>query len=441
MSSATRTLAIPDLSLVALVGPSGCGKSTFARAHFRPTEILSSDFFRGLVSDDENDQGATRAAFESLHFVAARRLEYGRLAVIDATNVQPEARAPLVALAREHDVMAVAIVLNIPEELCRARDEERTERNVGPDVIRVQAERMRQSLRVLQGEGFRRVHVLNTPEEVAAVRIVREPLPPDRRGDHGPFDIVGDVHGCADELEALLALLGYSPGDDGAWRHPAGRRLVFLGDLVDRGPRVPDVLRIAMATVGAGAGLCVPGNHDAKLVRALRGKNVKLLHGLDRSMAQLDEETPEFRRRVAAFLDGLPSHYVLDGGRLVVAHAGLKEHMQGRESGRIREFALYGDTTGEVDELGLPVRLDWAADYRGRAAVVYGHTPMAAPVWVNDTINIDTGCVFGGRLSALRWPEQEVVSVPARERYAETKRRFLPEDEAEAAALGPASDG
>ena len=178
--------------------------------------------------------------------------------------------------------------------------------------------------------------------------------------------------------------------------------MVFVGDLVDRGPRIADVLRIVMAMVEAGSALGVPGNHDIKLVQKLRGRDVQVTHGLADSLAQLERETPEFRDRGANFLDGLVSHYVLDDGRLVVAHAGMKEEMQGRGSGKVRDFALYGETTGETDEFGLPVRYNWAAEYRGQATVVYGHTPVPEPEWLNRTINIDTGCVFGGRLTALR---------------------------------------
>jgi protein phosphatase len=174
----------------------------------------------------------------------------------------------------------------------------------------------------------------------------------------------------------------------------------------------------------------VPGNHDEKLLRWLKGKNVRLAHGLERSVEQLEDETPGFRADVATFLDGLISHYVLDGGKLVVAHAGMKQEMQGRASGQVRSFALYGETTGEMDELGLPVRLDWAADYRGPAMVVYGHTPVAEPRWLNRTINVDTGCVFGGALTALRYPELELVSVPAREIYTGAARAFLPQESA-----------
>jgi protein phosphatase len=429
-------ITVPELALVALVGPSGAGKSTFARKHFAPFEVLSSDYCRGLVSDDENDQSATKDAFEVLHYVAAKRLRRARLVVVDATNVQPEARKPLVALAREHHVIPVAIVFNLPEKLCRERNRERADRDFGPHVIRNQADQLRRSLRNLQREGFRHVFVLDSPEAVEAVEIVREPLWNNRKHEHGPFDIIGDVHGCAEELVTLLRELGYavhvSAGADGEPGYevtpPEGRKAVFLGDLVDRGPDAPAVLRLVMGMVEAGTALCVPGNHDIKLVKALRGRNVQVKHGLAESLEQLGRETPEFRERAAAFLDGLVSHYVLDDGRLVVAHAGMREDYQGRGSGKVREFALYGETTGETDEFGLPVRFDWAAEYRGSAMVVYGHTPVPEPAWLNNTVNVDTGCVFGGRLTALRYPERELVGVPATQVHSEPVRPFLPEE-------------
>jgi protein phosphatase len=378
------------------------------------------------VSNDENDQSSTPAAFATLHFIVAKRLERGLLTVVDATNVQPEARKPLVELARQYHVLPVAIVLDLPVRLCEARNAQRADRSFGPHVIRQQRSQLQRSLRNLQREGFRHVHVLQSEDEIAAVAIGREPLWNDRRSDHGPFDVIGDVHGCATELEELLELLGYVRDAAGTWRHPAGRKAIFVGDLVDRGPRVPDVLRIAMAMTEAGSALAVPGNHDLKLVKKLRGRDVGVDHGLAETLVQLEGETPEFRDRATEFLDDLVSHYVLDGGRLVVAHAGMKEEMQGRGSARVRDFALYGETTGETDEFGLPVRYNWAAEYRGKAAVVYGHTPIPNPEWLNGTINIDTGCVFGGRLTALRWPERALVSVTAHKTYAEPARPFLP---------------
>jgi protein phosphatase len=421
----TRELGIPELSLVVLVGVSGSGKSTFARAHFKPTEVISSDYCRGLVADDENDQSATPDAFDVLQYIAGKRLAAGRLTVIDATNVQPEARAPLVALAREHDVLPVAIVFDLPAAICAERNKSRPDRDFGVHVIRRQQSQLRRSLRFLQKEGFRTVHVLSS--DIADVTITRTRLYNDLRHEIGPFDVIGDVHGCRAELELLLASLGYELSRDAVGRpvgavHPEGRRAVFLGDLVDRGPDTPGVLRLVMGMVAAGTALCVPGNHEDKLLRALRGRNVKVSHGLAESLSQLGEEPESFRDSVAEFIDGLVSHYVLDGGRLVVAHAGLSERLQGRASGRVRSFCLYGQTTGETDSYGLPVRYPWAEDYRGRAMVLYGHTPVPAPEWVNNTMCLDTGCVFGGSLTALRYPERTVAAVPAARVYYEPAR-------------------
>ena len=432
-------LTIPELSLVVLIGPSGAGKSTFARTHFKATEVLSSDFCRALVSDDENDQAATDDAFEVLHFIASKRLAAARLTVIDATNVQPESRKPLIALARQYHCLPVAIVLNLPPKLCHERNRERPNRNFGAHVVRRQKKQLKQSLRYLKREGFRKVYVLSSAEEVAAVTIERQPLWSNRKHELGPFDIIGDVHGCCDELEQLLALLGYewqekSEGEayeyKRVYHHAAGRKAVFLGDIVDRGPRILESYQLVRNMVETGNALCVPGNHDSKLMHKLRGRKVKVKYGMEQTVAQLDalpaEVREPFGKEMADFIYSLTSHYVLDEGKLVVAHAGMREEMQGRGSGKVRDFALYGETTGETDEFGLPIRYNWAAEYRGRAMVVYGHTPVPQPEWLNKTINIDTGCVFGGELTALRYPERELVSVPAARTYVEPIRPLVP---------------
>ena len=417
-------IKIPEQSLVVLIGASGSGKSTFAKKHFKHTEILSSDFCRGLVSDDENDQSATKDAFEVLHYIAAKRLAAGKLTVIDATNVQHEARKPLLELARKYHYLSVAIVLNIPAKLCQERNETRPDRNFQPHVVRNQTSQLRRSLRSLKREGFRNFfYVLSSPEEVEAAQIERQPMWTNKMEETGPFDIIGDIHGCYDELVELLKKLEYEVTtkdcDVPIVVSPQKRKVLFVGDYVDRGPKIVDVLRLVMAMYKSGNALCVPGNHDVKLARALRGKNVAQTHGLAESLNQLENETPEFREQVADFIEGLVSHYVLDRGKLVVAHAGMKQEYQGRASGRVRQFTLYGETTGETDEFGLPVRLNWAEEYRGQATVVYGHTSVAEPEWMNRTINIDTGCVYGGKLTALRYPEKEFVSVPAKQIYYE----------------------
>lgn len=428
-------IEIPELCLVVLVGTSGSGKSTFASRHFKPTEVISSDYCRGLVCDDELDQSATNDAFDVLHYIAAKRLKSGRIAVIDATNVQPESRKPLVALAKANHCLPVAIVFDMPERVCVDRNVQRADRNFGDHVVRRQRQDLRRSIKGLEREGFRHIFTFRSEEEANEVVVERVRLWNNRKFDHGPFDIIGDIHGCFDELKDLLETMGYQidmQSGDGpfgvAVTPPEGRKVVFLGDLVDRGPKIPQVLRLAMSMVASGSALCVAGNHDAKLMKKLRGRDVRITHGLAESLEQLDKEPPEFKDDVARFIDDLISHYVLDDGKLVVAHAGLKQEYQGRSSGKVREFCMYGETTGETDEYGLPVRFNWASEYRGQAMVVYGHTPVSEPEWTNKTINIDTGCVFGGRLTALRYPERELISIDSKEIYYEPSKPFLPEE-------------
>lgn len=259
-----------------------------------------------------------------------------------------------------------------------------------------------------------------------------DPLPANRpfdlRHELGPFDIIGDVHGCGDELETLLKQLGHraaiNPGGSVVVEpHPQGRRVVFVGDLVDRGPRTPDVLRIVMAYAERGLGLCVPGNHDVKFWRWLSGHhNVKLTHGLDESARQMGPQPEPFKDKVRAFIASLPDYLWLDGGKLVVSHAGILERMIGATDNETRHFCIYGDTDGKVDANGLAIRYNWAASYMGVPTVVYGHIPVANAAWVNNSVCIDTGCCFGYKLTALRWPERETVSVPAQAGYYRSAR-------------------
>jgi len=434
-------IKVPQLSLVLLVGVSGSGKSTFAKKHFKKHEVVSSDICRGIVSNDENDQSATNDAFDVLKYIISKRLKNGLLTVVDATNVKAESRKALIRLAREFHTLPVAIVLDLPQRVCEDRNEERADRNFGRHVIRNQKLQLKRSIKGLKREGFRKMYILKSEEEVNNLtEIVREKLYNDKRELHGPFDIIGDIHGCYDETILLLKKLGYvisTVDNDGknyglAVHHPENRQVIFVGDLVDRGPNSPAVLKLAMSMVKSGSALCVPGNHDLKLQKKLNGKKVQLNHGLAETMEQLARGSAEFITDVKEFLYGLISHYILDDGKLAVAHAGIKEEMQGRGSGAVRAFCLYGETTGEIDEFGLPVRYNWASEYRGKAKVVYGHTPVPKPEWLNNTIDIDTGCVFGGELTALRYPEEELVAVKAAKVYSEPVK---PLELAEASSL------
>lgn len=418
-------ISIPDFALVVLIGATGSGKSSFARKHFLETEIVSSDACRAIVSDDETDLAATGDAFDLLNYTASIRLKRRLMTVIDATSVKREDRAKLVQLARKYHALPVALVLDIDPKICHERNQSRPNRDFGEHVARNHSKALRRGMRGLQKEGFRQVQIMKSPEEVDALEIAREPLWTDNRTDHGPFDIIGDIHGCFDELTELLGNLGYAidPFEAGSEdliraRHPEGRTAFFVGDITDRGPRNLDALRLVMGMCDEGSGRCVIGNHDFKLNKWLKGRNVTQAHGLDLTVSELEKTSDAFRKRVSDFIWDLRSHAWLADGKLVIAHAGLKEEMHGRGSGHVRNFAMFGETTGEVDEFGLPVRLEWARDYRGKADVVFGHTPMAEAEWLNHTMCIDTGCVFGGKLTALRWPERETVSVPAKTQYA-----------------------
>ncbi|MBH0239023.1 polynucleotide kinase-phosphatase [Methylobrevis albus] len=429
MSTAAQSIDIPDFSLVVLIGSTGAGKSSFAARHFGPTEIISSDRCRALISDDETNQDVSADAFALAAEIAGRRLKHRKLAVIDATNVRPADRKAWIDLARQWHALPVAIVLDPGIDVCIARNKARPDRAFGGQVVQRMTAEVRRGLGGLQREGFRQVWKLTSVDAIEAATVARQPLWTDKRHDSGPFDIIGDVHGCADELQTLLARLGYRiewSEEHGertvAVTPPEGRKAVFVGDLVDRGPNSPDVLRIAMSMTAAGTAYAVQGNHDRKFERWLAGRKVTIAHGLQQTIDQMKDQSRDFRDALPKFLDGLRSHLWLDGGRLAVAHAGLKAEMIGRGSGTVREFALYGETTGEIDEFGLPVRADWAASYRGSTTVVYGHTPVLRADWVNNTLCIDTGCVFGGKLTALRWPEKDLVEVPAERIWSEPVR-------------------
>lgn len=426
-------IEVPDFSLIILIGATGSGKSSFARKHFKPTEIVSSDYARGLVSDSENDQSVSADAFDLVRTIVEKRLKNRRLTVVDATNVRAPERKQWVEVARRWHALPVAIVLDVDVDTCHERNKLRPDRQFSAAVPQRMIGEIRKGLRGLEREGFRKVAHLRGVGNIDAAAIKRAPLWTDKRSLNGPFDIIGDVHGCADELVTLLSQLGYHV----RWtERPDGlsceidrdheRMAVFVGDLVDRGPKSPDVLRIVGALVRNGMGLCVQGNHDSKLERWMSGRNVKVSHGLQESIDQLSAEPEGFRGAAKQFLSDLRSHYWLDGGKLAVAHAGIKEDMIGRGSPAVRAFTMYGETTGEIDEYGLPVRADWAEHYRGDCAVVYGHTPVVEAEWVNNTICIDTGCVFGGKLTALRWPERELVSVPAEKTYFEPIKPLVP---------------
>jgi protein phosphatase len=419
-------IEIPEFSLVALIGATSSGKTSFAEKHFLSDEILSNDFFRKMVTDSMNFQSTTAVAFDLLCNAAQARLNQMKTTVVDATNLQSTTRRRIVELARSQNVHSVAIVLNLPESILLERNASRSDCKCSPNIVKKHVNELRQSIKHLQKEGFQYVYILSSLEEIDNVEIIRTRLATNHTEQHGPFDIIGDIHGCFDELMALFNELGYRIDDNGVPYHPDGRTAIFLGDLCDRGPNSVDVLRTAMKMVRMNRALCVLGNHDIKLQKYLSGKNILIQDDLELTIAELSAETESFRNEVRYFLEKQISHYVLDDGRLVVSHAGIKEEYIGRDTLRVRNFCLYGETTGENDEHGLPIRLNWAGEYHGKSIVVYCHTPCIDTQTINNTFGIDTGCVFGGKLTALRYPEMLTVSIDAFGKYCVSPKLLSP---------------
>lgn len=403
-------LKIPEFCLVLMMGVEGSGKSAFASRHFTPTEVVDSHRFCAAVADRPDAPEAVEAALEVMELLVAKRLERRLLTVVDAPNLEIRHRRLFLNVARRLHTPVVGIMLDPP-------DPEEVQNWSARRRLKRQRALFKRSVKNLRSEGYDQLLDLSVAQKV---ELERRPSPTDKRALRGPFDIVGDLHGCAEELEELLGNLGYSA----AGEHPEGRTLVFVGDLVDHGPGVLECYERVRRLVRAGRAYCLAGNHDLRLARVLRGQRVRADHGLQASLTALEEKSDDYRLEMAAFLEGLVSHLVLDQGQLVVTHAGLRQGHINRDSPRVREFCLYGDTRGEVDEFGVSARPDWVLEFRSEARVVYGHTPILVPDWCNRTLNIDTGAAFGGSLTALRYPELELASVSARQIYTEPKRGF-----------------
>ncbi|HEY7126829.1 MAG TPA: AAA family ATPase [Ktedonobacterales bacterium] len=432
-------IRLPLGALVVLVGSAGSGKSTWATRHFSPTQIVSSDACRGMIADDESDQTVSRDAFRLLYFILGERMRRGLLTVVDSTALQPSARSELLKIAAQHGRPAVALVFAMPADLTAQWNASR-ERRVPDDVLERHRKNLELSLKHLPTESFQALYLFRSPEDLEHAKVHVGGFVPEHSTP--PFDLIGDVHGCYRELDALFDKLGYE------WReamqdfvHPDGRMPVFVGDLADRGPNNVQVLDLVERMVTGGTALLVVGNHDNKLMRWLMGRKVQVAHGLGLTIGEIDALPPEeqatFRARVLALLQNAPGYLILDDGRLIVTHAGFQDEMVGRWNRAIQAFCLYGDVAG-FEEDGVPIRRNWAIQRTEEQAtngplIVYGHDVMGEVFEFRRTINIDTGCVFGGRLSALRYPEMEVVQVSALRVYDTSK---LPEGEGEEQAEG-----
>lgn len=434
-------IRLPLGALVVLVGPAGSGKSTWAARHFEPTQIVSSDACRGMIADDETDQTASRDAFRLLYFILGERLRRGLLTIVDSTALQPSIRAELLKIAAQHGSATAAIVFALPQAINEQWNASRA-RRVPADALERHRKNLELSLRVLPAEKFNTITTLRSPEDLANARVVIGSFVPEHSAP--PFDIIGDVHGCYAELAALLERLGYRRrAAEQDFAHPDRRLPVFVGDLADRGPASVAVLTLVERMVARGAALVVQGNHDNKLLRWLLGHKVQVRHGLATTVAELEarpqEERDALRPRLIALLQNAPGYLILDERRLVVTHAGIRDAMIGHWSRAIQAFCLYGDVAGTNAETHLPIRLDWAASRPNEQAasgplIVYGHNVVEEAREVRRTMNIDTGCVFGGRLTALRYPEMELVQVPAARDYYHGKEGTEDEKEQQEAA-------
>ncbi|HEU5368957.1 MAG TPA: AAA family ATPase [Ktedonobacterales bacterium] len=422
-------IRLPLGAMVVLVGPAGSGKSTWAARHFLPTQIISSDACRGMIADDESDQTVSRDAFRLLYFILNERLRRGLVTVVDSTALQPSVRAELLKIAAQHGRPAIAIVFALPTALNEQWNASR-DRRVPYGALERHWKNLDLSQKHLPTESFQTVHTFHSPEELAASRVLIGGFIPER--DTPPFDMIGDVHGCYDELRALFAGLGYQWQETvQSYIHPDGRLPVFVGDLTDRGPASLAVLKLVERMVSSDHALLVQGNHDNKLLRWLIGRKVQVWHGLAMTIAELEalpqEEQETLRPRFIDLLQNAPGYLILDGGRLVITHAGIQDEMVGRWNRAIQAFCLYGDVVS-INQGNMPLRRNWAA-LRSEAQathgplIVYGHDVVEEVHEFHRTINIDTGCVFGGRLSALRYPEMEVAQVPAARAYYQKEAR------------------
>lgn len=445
-NEAQRTIPFPHGGIIVLVGPSNSGKTTLLRRLVEEgvlleTEMVSSDTYRTLVGDveyldwkgrprEEADilysdyQKLSGLAFEAMNTVVSMRSRLGKLTVVDATHLQPEYRRKYIDIAAEHDLPCVAWVLDVPEQTLLARDKTR-EQPRGRQRVKSQYSQFKRSLRGLREEGFDFTYMLKEPE---AVQFVRRDNP--LLADIGAgIDVIGDIHGCCDEMLELLGELGYAAGEDGLYRHPAGRTLVSVGDVMSRGPRSLDTMIFWKRHVDAGIARMTDSNHGWKIARYLSGRNVTLSHGDENIAAELRlfeeeagaEAAAALKEELKQFLLSAPSHLVMcrDGvRRLVIAHAGIRDEYIGRQSRRVQDFCRYGDTDG-LDAAGAPVRKEWYTGHESGELIIWGHDPRPYPAVVKNTINIDQGAVFGGALTAYRYPEQAFVSVKAHRDYAE----------------------
>jgi len=401
-------------SLVLLAGPIGCGKSTFAKRFFN-THIVSADIMREMIAGDAGNQTVSRDAFDLMNLLIDTKMRFDFPVIVDNLNHRPSARKDLYKLADKYGYNKVVIVFDKTDlKTCQAQNAGR-ERVVPREIVEKQYNTFRENLKFLKEEPIDLL--LNASEITEAFEFDNRDTSP--RAMINKVAVIGDVHGCLPELLTLLQKLDAEGFGD--------YKPVFVGDFADRGPSNAGTLEVIADMVEQGRAMAVRGNHDDKLLRYLKGANIKAGHGLQETINQIEgrQDAKEFKEKLLKFLGGLPLYLTLDQGKLIVVHGGIEDHMIGMpDAGDVRSICLYGKTTGLKDADGFPERIDWGAARVVTAdspIIVYGHQANPDPYIVNRTIDIDTGACFGGSLSAYVYPEGKIISVKAYARYSDHK--------------------
>ncbi|MCM3388149.1 polynucleotide kinase-phosphatase [Ureibacillus chungkukjangi] len=436
-------ITLPYAGIVLLVGPSNSGKSSFLKQQINkgrilPSEVISSDDYRIRVGDVEfidwshrwkdvseslfdEYQRISQEAFSLMEATIEARCRLNKMSIVDATHLYADDRKRYIELGKKHHVPVMTLVLDVGQEELLERDKLR-ENPRGSKRIKQQYQTFKREKRFIKKEGYLASYFISDVSEVEVIRKTQNPL---HLEVGNGIDIIGDIHGCYDEMIELLERLGYEKDHQSLYVHPEGRRFLSLGDIMSRGPESLKTMEFFMRHVNENLAYMIDSNHGWKIARWLEGKNVTLNHGdelVEEELARNGEtgDITQLKQELKTFLLRAPSHYVLTKNNvptLVCTHAGIKDDFIGKQSYDISDFCRYGDNEG-LDETGKPIRKDWTIHHKTSTLIVWGHDPKLKPLVVNNTINIDQGVVFGGELTAFRYPEQEFVAVQAKQDYS-----------------------
>lgn len=403
---------IAENALIIFMGLDQEAMKDYANLHFPGISFIDTTLCKDLLSNlDSKNEIEDAQIFNFLIEWVDHRTALETATIVGGNWLDIHQRKNLLAIAAKNHVEIGLLIF--------------TDKMKQPKFSTSLIKRFYAAIQNLKQEGFKKIWVLNHISQLQTPMFQFSALPVNFKDFQGPFDVIGDVHGCFKELQALILQLDYQiQFEKGHWSisHPQNRKLVFVGDLADRGPDSVDVLAFVMDIKAQSMALVTKGNHDDKLFRYLKGNKIAPRHGLETTIAELEKKDKSFLQLLYNFIKNLPSHLVLDQGKLVVTHAAILPKYIGKQDSFIEQYCLYGPTNGQLDENGLPERLRWQDDYNGKAWVVYGHTPVLAPYWLGKTLNIDTGAVYGNGLTAFRYPELTTVFQPSYKAYAISKR-------------------